>query len=1156
MLKKGILNILLVLLMSCLYSQNLSNFRTKNIHISGDTISLDSLSVIPGSVILYNSEGQRISDGDYTTDPAKGLLIIKNRQSIKGNIKISYRVLPLSFAQKYFRKDIRSVYISQDSTNGHYLYSNNSSDERPYFAGNELSRRGSISRGISFGNNQDIIVNSNLNLQLSGKVNNNLSILAAISDNNIPIQPDGNTQQIQEFDKVYISLFNENNRLTLGDFEIKKPSGYFLNTYKKVQGGEFFTGQQFGKNDKNSMSSLVSGAVAKGKYNRQKITAIEGNQGPYKLRGADNESFVIILAGTEKIYIDGKLLKRGEDNDYVIDYNTAELTFTPEQPVTKDKRIIAEFEYSEKSYARFMFFNANEVKTKAGTFWFNIYSETDSKNQSIQQDLSAEDKYLLSQIGDSVNQAFVPNIDSVEFDNDYVLYKRMDTLVNGILYDSIYVHSTSPDSAFYRLGFSETGENGGNYIQETSTMNGRVFRWVAPVNGVFQGNYEPVILLVTPRKKQMGTIGGNINLGRNTILNTEFGITQNDINTFSDINSGDDAGYAFKFGVLQNIPLMDTARTKLTTGVNYQFIEKNFSPVERFRKVEFSRDWNLNDAALYGNEHFLDYAINYSNTGKVNAGYNFELMKKNPGLMAYRNNLTSALSCNGFKFDFNGSLLNSSDQLNNTSYLRNTATLTKAIGFIKLGAREELENNQWKLKSNDSLLANSFSYLQWEVFAQNIDSSENTYSLNYKNRKDYLPFQSVMGYATNSEDFGFGIKLTKSKKNQIKFNTTYRSLRIIDTLLSLNDPENTITGRFDHNGKYFKSAITTNSFYEAGSGMEVKKEFSYLEVSPGQGIYTWTDYNGNNIKELDEFEVSNFPDQANYIRIFIPTDLYIRTFTNQFSEMIYLRPDKIWGKEKGFKGFISRFSNQFAYRVNKKNMKSDNFIESLNPVSDNINDSALISINESLRNSFSFNKTSQKYGIDYIYQTAKNKVLMVNGFDSRTLLMNSLQVRWNINSYLTLLNNFSLGDKSFSSEYFSSKNYNLYFSKNESNLRFQPDNSLRFSLSYSYSEKKNTGGNENVYINDAGFEVKYNVVKKGSLTGKINYININYKYETNTPVGYEMLEGLLPGNNAVWSLVYQKNLSKTLQMDLSYNGRVSQDSKTIHMAGVQMRAYF
>jgi hypothetical protein len=53
-----------------------------------------------------------------------------------------------------------------------------------------------------------------------------------------------------------------------------------------------------------------------------------------------------------------------------------------------------------------------------------------------------------------------------------------------------------------------------------------------------------------------------------------------------------------------------------------------------------------------------------------------------------------------------------------------------------------------------------------------------------------------------------------------------------------------------------------------------------------------------------------------------------------------------------------------------------------------------------------------------------------------------------------------------------------------------------------------------------------------------------------------MLEGLLPGNNAVWSVVYQKNLSKTLQMDLSYNGRVSQDSKTIHMAGVQMRAYF
>ncbi|MCQ4878626.1 hypothetical protein NE658_14150, partial [Ruminococcus bicirculans] len=67
------------------------------------------------------------------------------------------------------------------------------------FATPGINKTGVISRGISAGNNQSVFVNSTLNLQLDGKLTDNLTLMAVISDQNIPFQPDGNTQQLQQF---------------------------------------------------------------------------------------------------------------------------------------------------------------------------------------------------------------------------------------------------------------------------------------------------------------------------------------------------------------------------------------------------------------------------------------------------------------------------------------------------------------------------------------------------------------------------------------------------------------------------------------------------------------------------------------------------------------------------------------------------------------------------------------------------------------------------------------------------------------------------------------------------------------------------------------------------------------------------------------------
>src|SRR6185436_529075 len=295
-----------------------SNLRVKNIPTQPDTVSLDSVSIVPNSEFLSGSKGL-VDTSAYHIDPVKSVLIWnKNSDAYKQiaseTIEIHYRVFPFLFSGNVKHKD--ASFLTKASASGFNPYVYNPSESQPsFFKYGGLQKAGSISRGVTFGNNQDVFVNSSLNLQLSGKINDQVSILAAITDENIPVQPEGNTQQLQDFDKVFIQLYNDNNKLIAGDFELKRPDSYFMNFFKKGQGGLFSNTTALSKTQDGTPKTLnhvtVSAAVSKGKFARNTITAIEGNQGPYRLSGSNNEAFIIVLSGTEKVYIDGQLMKRG-----------------------------------------------------------------------------------------------------------------------------------------------------------------------------------------------------------------------------------------------------------------------------------------------------------------------------------------------------------------------------------------------------------------------------------------------------------------------------------------------------------------------------------------------------------------------------------------------------------------------------------------------------------------------------------------------------------------------------------------------------------------------------------------------------------------------------------------------------------------------------
>src|SRR2546421_4411823 len=223
-----------------LHAQTLSNLRVKNIPVRADTVRLDSASISPNSAFLLDNENHFIDSSAYQIDFAQGIFIWRKnseayKQIKKDSMAIHYRVFPFLFSQSYKHKDINKITRAREEGVNPFSYNPNQG-EATFFKYEGLNKSGSISRGITFGNNQDVYVNSSLNLQLAGRLNDNVNILAAITDENVPLQPEGNTQQLQDFDKVFIQLYNDRTKLIAGDFELKRPDSYFMNFYKKAQG--------------------------------------------------------------------------------------------------------------------------------------------------------------------------------------------------------------------------------------------------------------------------------------------------------------------------------------------------------------------------------------------------------------------------------------------------------------------------------------------------------------------------------------------------------------------------------------------------------------------------------------------------------------------------------------------------------------------------------------------------------------------------------------------------------------------------------------------------------------------------------------------------------------------------------------------------------
>ncbi|MGI8892853.1 MAG: hypothetical protein ACR2GN_05270 [Bacteroidia bacterium] len=1165
-----ILTFILLLVLS-FYSkaQTGSNLRSKNISVVQDTVLLDTLTIVPGSFYLINESNEIIDTSAYKVDLASAQLVwIKNNEAFinlnADSVKVYYRVFPFDLAGIVKYRDRTTVITESGTEIIPYTPSTTSGGISDLFSFEGLNKSGSISRGVTVGNNQDVVVNSSLNLQLSGKLSENIDLVAAISDENIPIQPEGNTQQLQDFDKVFIQLSDKRNKLIAGDYELSRPAGYFMNFYKKAQGLSFNTINPLRKVPEGELApvlkSNVSLAFSKGKFARNQINGIEANQGPYKLTGANNELFIIILSGTEKVFVDGLLVERGLDRHYVIDYNLAEIIFTPRLLITKDSRIVVEFEYSERNYARSLYFINNEYENKKLKIRANIYSEQDNKNQPAQQNLDDDKKFILSQIGDSLQYAFVPNVDSVPYTPNQVLYSRKDTTTSSGLTYSVYVYSTNPDSAYYRVGFSFVGQGNGDYVLANSTVNGRVYRWVEPISGISQGSFRPEVLLVTPKKQQLFILGSDYIISKNTFITAEGAMSNNDLNLFSTINDNNNQGFGYKTKINDIRSLSGDLKSgkgwKINSSVEVEQTDINFQPIERYRHVEFERDWNIFDRTTPAGELIAGAGIGLSNKDYGQLNYGYRTFHRSE---IYRGDMHSAggvFNRNNYNIAADASYLWTRGGFINTQFIRHRADVSKGMKWFRPGFKEQGEHNN--IYSGDSLIPASFQFTEWQAYILNADTSINKFKIDYTQRNDYRARSGEFNHISVAHTAGLGTQFLKNKYQKLTTQTTYRELLIKDTVLTADEAGSSLLNRIEYSLNALKGGVNASTFYEISTGQEQKKEFVYVEVASGTGVYTWTDYNNNGVQELTEFEIAPFPDLANYIRVFTPTNEYVKTLSNQFNQVLQLSPLAFAQKKEGFTGFIARFSTQSQLRLEKKTLDLNDLGKALNPFLQEIADTTIVTTNSVIRNSLFFNRSSQIFGADITWQQNQNKSFLTNGFELRKSEFYLLNTRWNITKEIGLLNSAERGYKLTSSEFFSLRNYNINYYSDEPKVTYQPGVAFRVSLAYKYTLKENEPeyGNELSEQHRLSTEIRYSTVKAGSLTARASLIRILYNDVINTPIAFEILEGFRPGDNVTWGLSLQRSISSNMQLNVNYDGRKSEEIKPIHTGGVEIRAFF
>tara|TARA_B110000483_G_scaffold31855_1_gene38720 strand:+ start:326 stop:3667 length:3342 start_codon:yes stop_codon:yes gene_type:complete len=1111
-----------------------------------DTIQLDSVSINPSLFYLTNLKNERIPASLYVVDFQKASLSFI-KPTVHKAVRVHYLSYPAFITNTYQEID-ESIIVNRTGNLQRLYRLSEPSESLTVSPFDGLISSGSLSRGVTIGNNQNSVLNSELDLQISGKLNDKVTLRASIQDSNIPLQENGYSQRLDEFDQVFIEVFSNKWGVRAGDIDLKNTDSYYTKFSKRVQGLSLST--RF-INEDSEYTAYAAGALVRGQFTTSQFIGQEGNQGPYKLVGTNNELFVLIVSGSETVYVNGVPLIRGAIEDYIIDYNAGEISFNATYPITSEMRITVDYQSSTRNYSRFIGYAGSQFKTEKWTIGASIYNESDLKNQPLQQSLSADQVVLLSTAGDDQSLMNAPSASIESYNENRILYKKIQ--MNGV---EVFEFSTNAGDELYLVSFTMAGPQQGDYIITSSNAISNIYEYIPPISGVKQGDYEPIVKLVAPVKLQLAVVNGSFNPNENTSVDFEVAASKNDLNLYSSFEDEDNTGLATRLSIAHQF-LKPSQTWKLNLSTDIDYIQKNFRNIEGLYNPEFNRDWNIeqpNSNQLIsdlGDQVFIKIATQLSHPEIGQFNYQFQKLNYNDNYEGQRHVVLANLQLNRFHLFSNSSLLETDAIASNSFFYRSDTQLKYSYKKGWVGVKFSTEHNEKKQLISNILDPVSQKFKSYEVFKGLGDSTNVFTKIGYIHRVNDSLQNNRLTKVNASNTYYLDSKWIQNKNTELSL---YANFREFTTENSAFPSQKSVNSRLQYSQKIANNLIHWNTLFETDAGRLPQQDFTYVEVEPGQGSFVWFDYNGNGIQELEEFEVAQFQDQAIYIRVLLPNQVYIRTHQNKFSQSLTFNPNQWANSTHSNKQFWSHFYNQTSFLIDRKDQNNSQSIR-ISPFHSKPEDQ--LALHSNFRNQLFLNRGKQHYTISYSYLKSKARNVLSFGYIELESISHQINMTHKIQNQWLFNLQSNLDEIRSESENFSSKNYQLIQYLLNPKVSYLLDQNKRFDLFYQYQKKDNSVGSlEQLAQEKYGCSFTLTQNQKAAVTGEFNYFSNKFSGNANTPVAYQMMEGLQPGTNFTWSFVAQKKLTKYLDLNLNYFGRKSETSRTIHTGTVQLKAYF